>query len=253
MLFHAKMMEGATTSSTIAIDGFETFELSQYYPFHHNVAVEVDTGFFLHHTDSPLRRKGRMTDHQKRRRAELEEKYGRPDPQAVRKGIASLLEVVTRGRTEITVRSDEHWSYPPAIKELDCAIRHEVTSSRDHRDKRNPLWEVNLLDLLIRHGTAAHKRETIAWPKRRQGSAERLTILQVWRNVVKRRWEKGPPESPGMLKGLTDRLLKVRDIQKERLFRTRIALPEVWGRYYDRVTETPALGVNRRHELTYAY
>ena len=253
MLFHAKMMEGAVASSTLVIDGFETFELSQYFPFHHNVAVEVDTGFFLHHTDSPLRRKGRMTDHQKKRRTELEEQYGRPDPQAVRKGITELLEVVTRDRTEITIRSDEHRSYPPAIGKLDCAVRHEMTLSKDHRDKRNPLWEVNLLDLLIRHGTAAHKRETIAWPKRRQGSAERLTILQVWRNVIKRRWEKGPPESPAMLKGLTDRLLTVRGVLGGRLFRTRIELSGVWSRYYDRAIETPALGVNRRHELKYAY
>ena len=253
LLFHARMMDGVTASSPIAVDGFETFEYSQYFPFHHNVAVEVRTGLFLHHTDSPLRRKGRMTDHQKRRRAELEALHGRPDPQAVRKGIVQLLENATLGRTEITVRSDEHRAYRPAIRAQGCRIRHEVTSSRDHRDKRNPLWEVNLLDLLIRHGTAAHKRETIAWAKRRQSSAERLAILQVWRNVIKRRWETGPPQSPAMLKGLTDRLLGVRDVLKERLFRTRIGLSEVWGRYYERAVETAALGVNRMHELTYAY
>jgi len=128
-----------------------------------------------------------------------------------------------------------------------------VTSSRDHRDKRNPLWEVNLLDLMIRHGTAAHKRETIAWPKRRQGSAERLAIFQVWRNVIKRRWENGAAVSSAMVKGVTTRLLRVRDILANRLFRTRIELPEVWGKYYDRSVETLALGANKRHELVYAY
>ena len=30
----------------IVIDGFETFEWSQYFPFHHNVAVDVDSGYF---------------------------------------------------------------------------------------------------------------------------------------------------------------------------------------------------------------
>jgi len=253
MLLHTLMMQDATASSVVVIDGFETFELSQYYPFHHNLAVDVDTGFFLHHTDSPLRRKGRMTAYQKKRRAELESQFGRPDPQAVRKGIASLLRDITRGRTEITIRSDEHQSYGPAMRGIDCDIRHEMTASKDHRDKRNPLWEVNLLDLLIRHGTAAHKRETIAWAKRRQASAERLCILQVWRNVIKKRWENGPPESPAMLKGLTDRLFTVADVLNERLFRTRIELPEVWAKYYNRGVQTPALGVNRRHDLTYAY
>ncbi len=253
MLFHARMMASLTASPCVVIDGFETFELSQYFPFHHNVAVDANTGLFLHHTDSPLRRKGRMTEQQKRRRIELEAEFGRPDPQAVRKGVRQLLDVVTEGCPVITIRSDEHRAYPPAIRSQSCMIRHEVTSSKDHRDKHNPLWEVNLLDLLIRHGSAGHKRETIAWPKRRQASAERLTILQVWRNVIKRRWEKGPPESPAMLKGLVDRLLTPFDVLKDRIFRTRVKLSEVWGKYYDRDVVTPALGKNRRHELSYAY
>jgi len=253
LLFHAKMIEGVPAAGTVAVDGFETFELSQYHPFHHNVAVEVDSGFFLFHTDSPLRRKGRMTAYQKRRRRELEELHGRPDPQAVRKGMAELLQFVTRGKERITIRSDEHRSYPPAMKGLICRIRHEVTSSRDHRDKHNPLWEVNLLDLMIRHGTAAHKRETIAWSKRRQGSAERLAIFQVWRNAIKRRWENGATTSSAMIKGVARRLLSVRDVLANRLFRTRVELPDVWERYYDRVIETVALGVNKQHELRYAY
>ena len=253
LLFHAKMIEGVPASGTVVIDGFETFELSQYYPFHHNVAVEADTGFFLFHTDSPLRRKGRMTAYQKKQRRELEAMHGRPDPQAVRKGMTELLRFITRGKEQIAIRSDEHQSYPPAIKDLPCSIRHEVTSSKDHRDKRNPLWEVNLLDLMIRHSTAAHKRETIAWSKRRQGSVERLAIFQVWRNVIKRRWENGKPVSSGMLKGVTDRILSVRDVLAERLFRTRVELPDAWSRYYDRAVETAALGTNRHHELTYAY
>jgi len=183
----------------------------------------------------------------------LEKKHGRPDPQAVRKGMTELLRFVTLGKARITIRSDDHRSYPPAMKGLNCRISHKVTSSRDHRDKRNPLWEVNLLDLMIRHGTAAHKRETIAWSKRRQASAERLTIFQVWRNAIKRRWENGATTSSAMVKGVTRRLLSVGDVLANRLFRTRVELPGVWGRYYDRAVETVALGVNRRHELRYAY
>ena len=252
MLFHALQMQGQTAGPVVVVDGFESYEWSQYRPFHHNVAVEADTGYFLFHTDSPLRRKGRMTEHQKKRRAELEAIHGRPDPQAVRKGMKELLEFVTRGRTEITIRSDDHKAYPRAFPDDGCRIKHEITPGRDHRDKRNSLWEVNLLDLLIRHSLAAHRRETIAWAKRRQASAEKLSILQVWRNNVKRRWEKGPPVTPAMLKGVAERRMTVRDILSGRLFRTRIALPDCWDRYYRRVVETPALGRNRTHELKYA-
>lgn len=84
MLYHMRVWAGRPPNGPIVIDGFESFEFSQYHPFHHHVAVEADTSFWLFHTDSELRRKGRMTPRQKRRRTELERNYGRPDPQAVR-------------------------------------------------------------------------------------------------------------------------------------------------------------------------
>ena len=70
---------------------------------------------------------------------------------------------------------------------------------------------------------------------------------------MKRRWENGPEQTPAMVKGLLSRVLKVSEVLGERLFRTRIDLARPWSDYYDREVETPALGVNRRHELSYAY
>ena len=228
MLWHLKIWQWRAPRGPVVVDGFESFEYSQYHPIHHHLAVEADTGFWLYHTDSELRRKGRMTKAQQRRRAELEEKHGRPDPQSIRKDMTHLLEVCLHGTDAATVRSDDHRSYPPAIRGVMCRIRHEVTSSRRPRTAQNPLFEINLLDLIIRHSQANHRRETIAWSKRRQASAERLSILQVWRNYVKSRWEKRPGQTPGMLKGLTDRVLGLEDVRRERLFPGRIGLPERW-------------------------
>jgi hypothetical protein len=253
LLFQTTELERIGDLGEIVIDGFESFEYSQYHPFHHNIAVEVETGYLLSHTDSPLRRKGRMTAHQKRRRAEIERALGRPDPKAVEAGVHELLEVLAPKTETLLIRSDDHPAYPRAMRRLRCRVRHIVTSSKERRDNRNPLWEVNLADLMIRHSTAAHKRETIAWAKRRQASAEKLSIFQLWRNYVKRRWEKGPPVSSAMGKGLADRLLQIKDVLKKRYFREHVKLPVVWSRYYDRAVATPALGVNRMHTLSYAY
>jgi hypothetical protein len=236
----------------ITVDGFESFELSQYYPFHFHVAVDNDSGLFLGFTDSPLRRKGRMTDHQKRRRVKLESRFGRPDPQAVRKDVHELLRTVTNGADRMTIRSDDHRSYPKSMQGISCEINHRVTSSRDRRDNRNPLWEVNLLDLLIRHSSGGHKRETIAWAKRRNASALRLAVFMVWRNWVNRRWQKRCRGTPAMAAGLCDRELTVGDVLRERLFPTRADLPRRWARYYRGDVQTPALKVNRRHEPKYA-
>ena len=254
MLFHNRMMLDSPPVSEVVVDGFESFEYSQYFPIHHHVAVDKDTDFFLYFTDSELRRKGRMTEVQKKRRRELEMKLGRPDPKAIEKDMRELLEVVLGNMDKATVYSDDHPAYRRSMKTLATEINHLVTPGSAHRDKNNSLWEVNLLDLLIRHSSANHRRETIAWSKRRQSSAERLVILLVWRNYMKRRREKvrGSP-TPAMERGMTDKPLEIEELFAERLFRTRCELPPRWAKYYDRSVETRALGRNRRHELTMAY
>lgn len=253
LLFHMRLWQQSPPQGPVVVDGFESFEFSQYRPIHHNLAVEADTGFWLYHTDSELRRKGRMTDYQRRKRQRLEEELGRPDPQAIRKDMAELLEVALHNAEEVVVHSDDHRSYPPAIRETECRIHHHVTSSKRRRTTQNPLFPVNELDLLIRHSMANHRRETIAFSKRRQGSAERLAVLQVWKNCIKWRREKAPGQTAAMLRGLLDRPLRVADVLAERLFPGRIDLPPRWRLYYERRIRTRDLPVNRVHDLKYAF
>ena len=253
-LFHIRMMRDAPPVDEVVVDGFESFEQSQYFPIHHHVAVEKETDFFVYFTDSPLRRKGRMTEAQKRRRLDLERRHGRPDPKAIEKDMREVLSVVLADAEAATVYSDDHPAYRRSIRGIAARINHRITPGSAHRDQNNSLWEVNLLDLLIRHSSANHKRETIAWSKRRQASAERLIILLVWRNYMKGRREKvrGSP-TPAMARGMTERPVRIEELLSERIFRTRCELPPRWAEYYDRRVETPALGRNRRHALKMAY
>jgi len=253
LLVHQELLARCRIAGPVAIDGFESFEYSQYFPFHHNVAVEVETGFFLGFTTSPLRRKGRMRPGQKRRRAQLEATFGRPDPKAVERGMRDLLQILAELGEKLQLRSDEHPAYLRALRGLACPVVREVTASTERRDTGNPLFEVNLLDLLIRHSSANHRRETIAWSKRRSASSLRLAILLIWRNLVKRRWEKGPPESPAMLKGLADGLLSVDALLARRRFPTRTLLESPWVLTYSGAEVTPALGTNRAHCLRFAF
>jgi transposase-like protein len=252
LLFHKLLADSMPPVTDIVIDGFASFELSQYYPFDHHLAVDNATGLFLWFTDSPLRRKGRMTPFQKQRRRELEARFGRPNPRAVHHDVRELLQTVTQGARQITVRSDDHKAYRWALQGLDCPVLHRVTRSRERRDKRNELWEINLLDLLIRHSSGNHKRETIAWSKRRQASALRLAVFLVWRNYVKYRWEKRCRKTPAVEAGLCQRPLTVAEILGQRLFPSRVRLTGRWRQYYRGEVETVALPANRRHELKYA-
>ena len=133
------------------------------------------------------------------------------------------------------------------------SLAQVVTPGREHRDRHNNLWPINLLDLLIRHSSANHRRETIAWSKRRQASAERLVIFLVWRNYIKSRREKQPRgPTPAMERGMFDHRLELEEVLSGRLFRDHIELPKRWGEYYERKVRTRALARNRTHDLRYA-
>ncbi len=253
LLFLQSMMQEAAPAKEIVFDGFETFELSQYHPFHHNVAVEKNTDFILFFNDSELRRKGRMTAAQKLRRQELELKHGRPDPKAVEKSVTELLLVTVGGRGPVNVYSDDHTQYRKPIRGHGDLITHFVTPGRKHRDKDNSLWEINLFDRFFRHSNANHVRETLAWSKRRQSSTDRLAIFAVWRNYMNgRRQKERKSPSPAMERKMTDRRLTAKDVLSCRIFLGHVNLPESWERYYRRDVTTRALPHNRRHQLTYA-
>ena len=252
ILFHAKLMKDRPPIEDVAVDGFVSFEQSQYHPFHFHVAVHRPTSFFVHFTDSEVRRSGTMTEKQKRQRAALERIRGKPDPQAVRKDMQDLLEFVTEGAREMTIHSDDHKAYPRAIRNLTCKARHIVTSSKDIRNRINKLFEINLLDLLIRHSEAEHTRETIAYPTRRNCSAYKLAIFLVLRNYLKTRRVRRSRQTPAQLLGLCRRRLTVEEVLGRRLFVDQVGLTGRWLEYYRQEVVTRALKINRRHELTYA-
>jgi hypothetical protein len=253
LLFLSRHRPPLTCDEPLVIDGFESFAYSQYHPLHVNVAVGADTHFVYGFTHSPLRRKGTMTAKQRERRQQLERQFGRPDPKAVELGIAALLRLAASTPQPLTVRSDEHPAYPRALRRLGgWTIRHECTPSVASRTPQNPLFPVNLLDLLLRHNGANHKRETIAFSKRDQSVIERAAVLTVWRNFIKPVSERRGGGTPAMQLGLRAGPLSWRAVLKERLFPTRESLPGPWADYYRRRVPTAEITRPRRHALRLA-
>ncbi len=193
-----------------------------------------------------------MTAEQKAKRIIIERDRGRPDPQAVRRDVAELLRVLSANSSEMIVHSDDHKAYPVAMRGLSCRFRHIVTSSKQHRDRWNRLYEMNLLDLLIRHAAAEHKRETIAYSKRRNCAAWRLMIFLVWKNYLRPKRVRKCDQTPAILVGICDRRLTVSEVLGRRLFWAQVGLDGRWRQYYWGEVETRALNVNRRHDLKYA-
>jgi hypothetical protein len=197
-----------------------------------------------------------MTEAQRKTRAKLEAKLGRPDPKGIEKDFARMLSIVAAKPQQLTLHTDEHQAYPRALQRVaHLAIEHKTISSRAARTPQNPLFPVNLLDLLIRHCGSHHKRETIAFSKRLQSGVGRMAILAVWRNWMKpfsERDRKAEKESPAMRLGLTDHLWTVEEVLAKRLFPSRIVLPEPWRTYYWGRVPSRTLTRWRQHRRRYA-
>jgi hypothetical protein len=247
------MMAKASPRVDIAFDGLVTFESSQYLPYEIIASVDRPSSFILHFAEAERRRSGTMTAEQMIRRTQLEQVHGRADPQSLMRALMEVLSVSLEGAVRVKLWSDKHKLYPLAIARMKiCEIVHERIDSRQPRTRRNPLFEVNVLDMLMRHCLKDHTRETIAFGKRRQHSIYRMAIFLVWRNYIKLRRERRCTQTPAMLIGLVDRRLTEEDVLTKRLFVSHFALPPLWDDYYWRRVETRTLRVNRRHELTYA-
>jgi len=251
LLHHLDTIEGFEITESVAVDGFESFEYSQYFPCHFHLATGRDSWFLYYFTDSPLRRKGRMTKEQKQRRRELEAQLGRPDPKAIEKDMTELLDTIVSRmvrREKIEIHCDEHKAYPRAVQRLKRQkidlpeIKLKTISSKAARTFRNPLFSINRADMLIRHCSANHKRETIAFSKLRQKAAERLAVLMVYLNEIKRQREKGPPRSSAMILGLRRQLATWQDILTNRLFSKHIKPIGRWAEYYRGLVKTQIFG-----------
>ena len=252
LLFHERLRPKQGPAEPLAIDGFESFEFSQHHPFQIHTAVGV-SHYVYGFTDSELRRKGRMTAAQRTRRAELERQLGRPDPHSIEREMAALLALVVPPGAAVSIASDEHPAYPRALARLaGRTLAHATTHSTVPRTPHNPLFPVNLLDLLVRHSSANHKRETIAFSKRRQSAAERMFVLVVWRNYLKSFSERKRDATPAQRLGILGRKLTVDDVLRVRLFPHRVGLPARWADYYWRRIPTRRVPNGRTHALKYA-
>jgi transposase-like protein len=253
LLFHEQHRPKGPLTELQDLDSFRTFEWSQYFPTEFHFDLGLVSHFCHGFTDSPLRRSGRMRPAQRRRRARLEQRWGRPDPRSREKEVRALLEIVTQGSTHAEYWMDEEPDYARAIAGLKhVTITRHTVSSRAARTPRNPLFPVNLFDLLARHCGANHKRETIAFSKRRQSAAERMWQLVVWRNYAKSFSERKRDATPAMKVGACRHRWSLKGILAERRFPSRTVLPERWQRYYWGLTPTRCLPNARAHTLRLA-
>ena len=173
----------------LVADGFESFIHSQYSPnnIHHLIGK---TSQYVYACDlAHIRRKGRMTDYQKHRRAHLErDEHLSGEITASFARICQTIHDLTGKTTTIILHTDEKKEYQAVLEmnnALDGKVRHRMTSSRKARTYHNPLWPVNYYDRELRKDQASQVRETTRWARETNNCMERMYVYAGYHNFFK--------------------------------------------------------------------
>ena len=235
---HARQFHEVSAASAapihepVVLDHFETFVRSQQERLGIATPVGQDSWFvYALHGASYLRLHGRS-----RRKRALKRKLTRPLPGAVLDSTLNTLEnLLRRSPAGLDLVSDDHPAYRAAVRRLTGhrTIRHTIHANPDRspghdttraRARDRAMFAVDLLHKLLRHSQAHHRRETIAFGRKRSSVMGRAALFAVWRNMVKLVSERRPTRlTPAMRLGLTSRAWTWADVFAERLFKRRVA------------------------------
>lgn len=189
---------GHVLAEDLAMDGFESFTRSQYFPNNITMIVGAGSQYIYGAVHTLLRRKGRMTARQRALRSIID-RHWCPPRGAVRTDVTSLLEDASAmicggcsGSTSITIATDLHRAYPAALAAVPALARARAAgtlrqlriSSRAARTVHNRLFPVNYVDREIRKCLGEHVRETLKHGREVNCQMERMAIFMVAHNFL---------------------------------------------------------------------
>jgi transposase-like protein len=182
---HLNQLRGACLEGPFQLDELESFESNRFQPLTVPVLIEAPHLFMLTCELAPLRRKGRMTLAQRRRRSAHEALHGRRPSHsdaAVRRTLETLKRVVDPAAA-VVLDSDHKPSYgllgAKVFGERFIWRRHAASA---RRDRANPLFPINHTNARLRHFLARLRRRTWCVSKCARGLAEHLAVVMMWVN-----------------------------------------------------------------------
>ena len=215
LALHAELRKQICPDEDFILDGLESFSRSQNYPNNVNIVTGDYSDFIYAMGFSQLRRKGKMTKQQKKKREYLEKKYGKAPPKAVEMSVYSLLcdlgiYLHSNNLSIKKLKTDKNKAYVRAYKrisDISDYLKHEQYSSKAFRNVQNPLFKGNYVDRQVRKDQANHVRETIQFARCPSAMMIRLSLYQVYHNYMMPRrvkeQRKGNWETRGELIGLS--------------------------------------------------
>ncbi len=252
----ALLLDQSILGEDLVIDGIQSFWISQYFPNNLQLIVGADSQFVYGYNGFTLRRSGRMTDVQKKRRETIEKRF-RADSDATRRHFCDLLEICSRlindgSERTFQLRTDEHRDYRRAVESHGPfenlvergRVHHKRFSSKLPRTIHNPLFAVNYMEREIRKDLAEHVRESTRFARSVHGSMDRLSCYLFFHNFLKNWRAKLPAEhriSPARRSGISSRSLNemLGWIFDRRVFFDRLPLIQPFLLIWFRMYQTP--------------
>jgi len=191
-----KILRSLRVKEHLAADGFESFVKSQYFPNNIHILVGTESQFLYFFNHVALKRKGRMTEGQKKHREELY-KTCRFPTHRLKHAFGEVVHHIEqmlfhRGRSPLRLYTDEKREYGYALKETlheysdKGDIRQVVIASTKKRTKRNRLFPVNYMDREFRKDQAAFRRESTCFARNTNNCLSRLNVYAAYHNFTKR-------------------------------------------------------------------
>lgn len=206
---HQALLARQSLSGQFQLDELETFEANRFQPVSVPVLIEKHTYFVLATATAPLRRKGRMTPTQKKKRTEHEALHGkRPtgSDAAVKRCLAALSRHAGR---PVVLESDRKISYGTLARRLLAPeLLHLTHDSRARRDRANPLFPINHTNAMLRYCLARLRRRSWCVSRQRIWLQMALDMYAGWFNYCRGITIK-TKVSPAQALGLAGRRLNV--------------------------------------------
>jgi transposase-like protein len=196
IIIHESLLHHLPFDEDFVADGFESFCVSQYFPDNYHILVGKSSQFVYQWNYVTLRRKGRMRDDQRKRRADLEKRF-RASPGGIKASFGELmgfLDVRTQSRsTPLILYTDEKKDYQRALwyrgdlKErlYSGSWRHHMVNSKLTRNTQNPLFSVNYIDREFRKDMASHARESLQFSRNVNEAMMRMSLYIFDHNYLK--------------------------------------------------------------------
>lgn len=214
--FHRIRLERAQLDGTFVLDELETFETDRrLQPVTMPVLVHWPSFFVVHHVAAPLPARGRLRQHDQRRRAERERLHG-PRKSGSNAAVAACFERLSRclrAGTCARVRTDLKATYGTILRDvLGARAIHERTPAMRRRNHANPLFAINHTFAMLRDGPSRLVRRTWAHAKLRERLAEHTWIWIGWRNYVRGITNVATKTTPAMAAGMEREQLAIVDL-----------------------------------------